>query len=415
MSQSGGAAAATTARAVRLPLDALIPFVVAFGVVRVPGVDWLYAALGIALMVRARHLSRASAGLGIVYAVSAVCALVATLADGSSDAFVASYLWPVLAQALFALGVMAGADPALQVRRLIGGLLGGLMVLWVVGLAEIATGVKLVRVFTPSSKMAEFAAANRWVTSAVFANYNDYCLALSMLAALVFAHVLFVPRVHPFVALARWGVLGSSAALVAIMGSRGALAAGLLSAGVITVLAIRAVRPHLVTPSRLGVAAIIASPPAMWLWSSPYVQDHSTVIREEIIGNSVALWRLDPFTATVGYGSSATYTSVTEAIYPDKLMDPHNLFLEVAINFGLVALALAAWWWLDRLRHTITGRAEARTWAEAGSLALVAALPVMGVVSSRMLPYIYVTVLATAASLIRPVLRTEPANDVGTA
>jgi len=32
-----------------LPVNALVPVVVALGVLRIPGVDWLYAALGLVL------------------------------------------------------------------------------------------------------------------------------------------------------------------------------------------------------------------------------------------------------------------------------------------------------------------------------------------------------------------------------
>jgi hypothetical protein len=112
----------------------------------------------------------------------------------------------------------------------------------------------------------------------------------------------------------------------------------------------------------------------------------------------------------VGYGSAANYALVTETAFPGLLMDPHNLLLEVALNFGVAALAIAMWWWIDVLRNTITGRAQARSWADAGTLAIVIALPVMGVVSSRLLPYIYVTVLVTAASLLHPDFSQNPGS-----
>lgn len=402
-----GFALRTTTPAV-LPVNALVPAVVALGVLRIPGVDWLYAALGLVLIARAGRFPRAGRRLVAVYTVCIGSALVATWADSSAQAFTTSYLWPVVAQALFAFGVLAGCDPARQVRRLVGGLLGGFVALWVIGVAEIATGFKLIRVLSPESSMAEMAAASRWVTMAVFTNYNDYCLALAMLAVLLFAHLLFVPKVHPFVALARWIVLGTSAALVTIMGSRGALLAGLLGAAIVAVIAMRAVRPRLVTPGRIGKAVLIVFPLALWLWTSPYVQDHSTATREAILNNSLALWAADPWTALVGYGSAANYALVTETAFPGLLMDPHNLLLEVALNFGVAALAIAMWWWIDVLRNTITGRAQARSWADAGTLAIVIALPVMGVVSSRLLPYIYVTVLVTAASLLHPDFSQNP-------
>lgn len=401
MSIGCSVAAPLTAAPRRFPIDALVPVVVALGVLRVPGVDWLYPALGVVLLARASRLPHVCRKLAVVFATCLGAALIATWADPSGQAFTSSYLWPAAAQSLFAFGVMAGTDPTRQIRRLIGGLFTGFVVLWAIGVGEIASGLKLIRFLSPDSSMAQMAAASRWVTMAVFTNYNDYCLALAMLAVLLFAHVLFVPRAHPFLVIARWLVLGTSAALVTIMGSRGSLLAGLLGAAVVAVIAIRAVRPRFATPRRIGMAVAISLPLALWLWSSPYVQDHSTATREAILSNSFALWTSDPWTAVFGYGSAGNYELVTERAYPGLLMDPHNLLLEVALNFGVIALGAGLWWWVDVLQRTVTGAIRARTWAEAGTLALVVSLPVMGVVSSRLLPYIYVPVLATAASLMR--------------
>lgn len=383
-----------------LPVAGLVPIVVALGVLRIPGADWLYAALGLALLVRSRRVPRASTPLAAVYAVCASTSLVATWADPGAQAFTTSYLWPLLAQGLFALGVMSGGEPAVQVRRLVGGLVGGLLLAWTVGLAEIASGIKLIRILSPTSSMAEMAGNSRWVTTSVFTNYNDFCLGLSMLAVIIFAHLLFVRRVHPLLALSRWVVIGSSVALVLVMGSRGALAAGMLSAGVVVLLAVRAVRPRLVAPRRLALAALALSPVVWWLWSSPYVQDHSTATREGILDKSFTLWAADPFTAFVGYGSAGSYATVTETAYPKILMDPHNLLLEVALNFGVLGLAAALWWWLGIVWGTLAGSLSGRAWDQVGVLSLVAALPLTGVVSSRLLPYVYVTVLATGAHLM---------------
>ncbi len=386
----------------RVPVHALVPIVVALGVLRVPGLDWAYAALGAALLVRSPTVRLGAGPLTVVFAVCAATAWLATVVEGSATGFGSSYLWPVTAQCLFVLGVLATPDPRRQVRRLVTGLTGGLVLVWAIGVGEIVTGIKLIVLLSPSSSMAEHAAASRWVTMAVYSNYNDYCLALAMLAVLLFAHILFVPRVHPFLGLARWSVLGSSVALVLVMGSRGALGAGALAGGLVAVMAVRRVRPRMVSPGRVGIVVLVLTPIALWLWSSPYVQDHSTATRQAILDNSLTLWAANPWTATVGYGSATHYAAVTEAAYPGLLMDPHNVLLEVALNFGVIGLVVALGWWLTLVRDVGLGRTPSHDWAHVGVLALAVALPVTGVVASRLLPYVFVTVIVTAASLVQP-------------
>lgn len=381
------------------PLGALLPFVVGLSVIRVPGTDWLLAGFGLAALAASRRPHRRILGLASVYVACIATSLIATMADGSSSGFVTTYVWPAVGQLMFVLGTASLDAPSRQVRRLAVGLTGGLVAVWLIGLAEIVTGFKLIRVLAPTTTSNQLAESSRWVTASVFTNYNDFCLALAILSVLALSHILFVPSAHPRVRIVTWFTYGSSLGLVAVMGSRGALAAGLAGSLAVAILAIRAVRPQLVTPGRLAIGLALATPPGLFIWSSPYVQDHSTGIREAIVSNSLDLWQSDAFSAVFGYGSSSSYSQISAQAYPDTLMDPHNLMLEFALNFGLTGLCLVSLWWFVTVARVALDATATLGWDDVAFRALAVLLPIMGVVPSRFLSYAYIPVIGAACAL----------------
>jgi len=172
-------------------------------------------------------------------------------------------------------------------------------------------------------------------------------------------------------------------------------------AGVALLIVLNVRRLH---PRALGVRAglfgggLIVLVAGIFL-ASPYVQDHSTATRGQIFGNAMSMLAGSPADALLGYGSLASYQSAAKAAFGDVLMDPHNMLLEITLNYGVIALVLFIVVWLWVLMRGFLPRRPMADWQTAFGLTTVVLLPLLGVVPSSTLRY-HVTWIYLAATTL---------------
>lgn len=299
----------------------------------------------------------------------------------------------------FALVIRRSASPGITARRSLAGLYWGAVAVWGISLGEIVSGIKLLPILYPGANTVTNVESGRFVTSATYPNINDFCVVLAMLFVAVLAKIWFDP-VRGARNIGRWAILASSLAEVVLMGSRGALLGCIVGFALLVVLNIR--RQH---SAALGWPAAIYGGGfliigGIALLNSPYIQDHSTAKRGMILDNALTMLAGSPADTMLGYGSLGTYLSAARTAYGDFLMDPHNLLLEITLNYGVPALILFMALWLWVLVRGFLPRRPMVDWQTAFGLTIVVLLPILGVVPSSTLRYHVTWIYLVATSLL---------------
>ncbi len=291
------------------------------------------------------------------------------------------------AVALLTIATLYTGAPALAVRRLMQGLYCGLLGVFAISVGEIVTGIKLLPLLHPEANTAAAIRSHRFYAAATYPNYNDYSVAMAMLVAGLTAQLIFHPAARPPRTIARLGVALAATALVAHMGSRGALAGLLLMVGLVLVLGIRSRQPGWFGVRKLLLGGMLGAVAALGIVSSPYVQDNSTMVRGQIVTNTIAMMKEQPINALVGYGQYAQFGLLAEEAYPRTLMDPHNLGLELVSWYGIGGLVSFVIAWLIVVWQGFVKLHLALTWHTVMPLVIVVSLPLLGIVPSSTLRY----------------------------
>lgn len=328
------------------------------------------------------------------------------LACATVSAFVGVFLVPTglglvnfatlaLTFTMFGLAVLCSGDSRGVAGIIMTTLYGAFGFALVVGLLEMASGFKLQTVLYPDASNLKF--AGRFLVAAWFPNYNDFAVVVTMFALMAFTRFLFDNPASRGRRAVRLTSFFAAFAVIVIGGSRGALMGLAVGFALILIHAVRVVRPRLITGLAVILAALIASAGALVIWLSPWVQDNSTALRERIVENTLALTPGDSIQFWVGWGDVARFTDATTAAYPNVLMDPHNVLLEVFIWFGFpTLLALLVLWCYVCWRGL--WRAEIQSgWVSTAAVVLFALTPVLGIVPSSSLRYYYLFLIAPCA------------------
>ncbi len=326
--------------------------------------------------------------------------------SSSNNAFI------MIGVAGYAFLMRRSEEPGLTARRALQGAYWGAVAVWIISLGEIVTGIKLLPILYPGANTVSDVQSSRFVTSATYPNTNDFCVVLTMLFIAVLAKMWFDPA-RGIRNLGRRVMLTVSLAEIVVMGSRGALLGCILGFAILVVLNIR--RQH---RAALGWRAAIhggglAIVGGLALLSSSYIQDHSTANRGIIVENALTMLAGSPSNTILGYGSLSSYLSAAMAAYGTFLMDPHNLLLEITLNYGLPALVLFVVLWLWVLVQGFLPRAPMVDWQMAFGLTVVVLLPVLGVVPSSTLRYhvTWVYIVATCVLVAESIRkRSVPAS-----
>ena len=334
------------------------------------------------------------------------------LADTGNSAFI------MLAVIGTTLVVFRSAEPGRTARQVLSGLYWGAILVWLIGMGEIVTGIKLLPLLYPEANTLGAVSKSRWIVTATYPNYNDYGVVMAMLFTAVLARLWFNPR-GGAIRLGRLFVLVTCLAMILIGGSRGALLGCICAVILLFVLNVR--RLH---TAAMGVRAFFWGGALVLvlvagLWTSPYVQDHSTAERGTIMANALSMTLSDPVALLLGYGSLSEYQARASALFGGVLMDPHNLLLEIILRYGVIAMILFVVCWLWILVRGFLPRRPAADWQTAFGLTVVMLFPALGVVPSSTLRYHVTWLYLVAASCItaetvaangtgRPVLAPDP-------
>lgn len=264
-----------------------------------------------------------------------------------------------------------------------------------VGLLEMASGFKLQPVLYPEATYLR--TAGRFIVAAWFPNYNDFAIVVTMFALMVLIRFMFDPGARGLMQFTRVAAYVVAAGAIGIGGSRGALLGLLAGTALIVVHSVRLARPTLITALAVIVGTLTAVLAAVYVWNSPWVQDHSTSLRGEIMANTLKLTPDNSPQFWFGWGDAARFRDATTGTFPGILMDPHNVVLEVFTWFGLPTLVILIALWAYVCWRALWRLELRRGWAGAAAAILFALTPVLGIVPSSTLRYYHLFLIAPCA------------------
>lgn len=305
------------------------------------------------------------------------------------------YFIQVLAVSLAAMVVMRGATGDTAARALMQGLYAGFATLALIGVVEVLTGNKLLFLRYPDSVVASWAAADRFITTAMYPNYNDFSVGLAILSIILVARFLMKPG-KLSVQVCRLAAVAVLTAWVFHMGSRGALLGLLAGVAVLAVLTERKRDTNALAPWFLTTVACVVILAAAVLAQSSFVHDGDTEERGKILVRLWNLAELDPLRFLVGFGSSDIVYEASSRYLGGALVNPHNILAESVLwagVFGLVGLVIV---WLYVVRRAIAND-TGRTWYAMAAVSATLVMPLLGVTPSVILSYLFPQLLLLAS------------------
>lgn len=226
--------------------------------------------------------------------------------------------------------------------------------------------------------------------SVFFGNFNDYSMFLT-LSVCILIILLFDQSITPQVSRAIVLVVLFSLIPLLFNASRGALiSTGALLLYVCLVKAGMWRLILLATLAAFGFVVLDGFPDSLlqqylFLKFTDFSNDISAESGRLAILKAGAFALRDTYGMGVGAGASAAYFSLHA---PEIIPNPHNLFLEIALNFGLMGI-FAFLWYLAVLIFAIL-RIRVRQRLQVNLLVLsFLLLPIMGVIQSHLTGYTY--------------------------
>ena len=267
-----------------------------------------------------------------------------------------------------------------------------------IGLGEIATGFRLSNLLYPESSSSQLA-TSRLEVSAFYPNYNDFSVVLAMFATLLAVRILF-DHTSWFRTTVRAFLVVLTAALVFVQGSRGALMALLVGIAAAVWINLRMRVSSRIMSLLTLMVLMVAIAGGMLLWNSPWVQDNSTKERGGVINRILSITPDSHLQFWFGWGTHSNYQLAARQNYPGELMDPHNVLLEALIWFGMpVALLFVVFWAQIVWRGAWKLELESFDWQPLASVAVVALMPILGIVPSSTFRYYLIFLFSAAAAV----------------
>ncbi|RRD46171.1 O-antigen ligase [Tessaracoccus sp. OH4464_COT-324] len=270
------------------------------------------------------------------------------------------------------------------------------LLLTIIGVAEVLTGFKLVFIRYPDTTVWWWVANYRWITTAVYANYNDFSVAIAVFALFLLARMLLAPKAVPTQLLRGLSVL-TIAVWILAMGSRGALLGLVVGAAVLLFIAARARDSRAFPPWLIVTGASLSLLGATVLAQSSYIQDGDTAARFRIISRIWSLLSEDPAKALTGFGSPEVLQKLAENRLENQLVNPHNMLVEALLWGGFPALTGLLILWALVVWFSLTNRIE-KNWYAMASAAFTVAMPVFGLAPSVFLHYLYPQLIMLVAA-----------------
>lgn len=262
-----------------------------------------------------------------------------------------------------------------------------------VGVGELITGFNLRVILYPE----EHPPTGPFDFSAFYPNYNDFSVVITMFATMSLVRLLFDHR-SAWQSALLCGAVGGTASLIFLQGSRGALL-GLLGGGVLALwmnlrIFVSTWRMTLWTVMGLLVAAAAGTA----LWNSPWAQDNSTFVRFQVMERILTIRSGLTPEYWFGWGSESAYKNISRTEFGGELTDPHNVFLEAFIWYGLPAAILFFLCVLQVLARGVWMMQVDLNWRHLSAVLLVALIPVLGVVPSSTFRYYFIFLFSAAAA-----------------
>lgn len=282
-------------------------------------------------------------------------------------------------------------------RYLMNGILVGLWVCLLSAIFEVVSGIKLLPLLYPDANTAGAVASNRFIVASFFPNYNDFSVAMSIFGVMLTAQLLLGARKGPLVKICRIGALLVLTFFIVVIGSRGALIGLLVGMALVTFIAARLTRRRLLSVPNMLVLVLCAVAAGMFVMATPFVQNSSTALRGDIIGNTIDMLLADPARLWAGWSNMVLFREDAALIYDTMLMDPHNLLLELVTMYGLGAAITYLLVWAQILYRGLWQLRITAGWREVSAVAVSVLMPVIGVVPSSSLRYYWVFLFMAAA------------------
>nr|NLI49057.1 O-antigen ligase family protein [Propionibacterium sp.] len=367
-------------------------------VARLPLAIPLIGVLSAGVLVLQGLVPRRGFGLGTVFfGVSLAASAAATLRAPST--LVGGYFSWAVCFALLAAAAWFSGSVERNLRMLLGGIYAGLWFHFIVSMAELVTGVKILVLRDPRAASVPVMLDDPWVVSSLFVNYNDYSVAMVIFVNLLLARLLFgIGRQARWRSIVQGVAAATAGVLVVVIGSRGALVALVGTVALELLVVVRFRHPERITSRHLWALLAAGGGVLLVAWNTPYFQSHSTEWRGMIVTYIVALMLANPLTLLTGFGSAEAFANVGKIAYPGELLNPHNFLLEVAMAFGVPALVVLVAWLATVV---IEGVVRQRIPMSAdGTAALVTAVGLLGYgsVPSSYLDYGYLFFFLVAGS-----------------
>lgn len=367
-----------------------LSFLLGFGLfvlfARIPMGTEMLGFLSLLVVLGQRRRAPRPSVLALFFVVALGTSLLGALLSRSS---LDSYFVTTVCFALFAYAVLNTGSLDKNLRAAGIGAMSGLLLTFIIALFELATGFKILPMRNPDANTAARIIEDRFVVASIFTNFNDFCIAMALLATLLLATLAFGRGLRPGVKLAMWSSVVCIGGLIAYIGSRGALGALMLAAFLLAVMLVRFTYPRVLSTRVVGALLVVLGGAFYVVWNSPYLQDNSTDTRGVIVERALDMITADPFRFLLGYGSSATWDAAAQLAYPGALMSPHNVFLEYLIAYGVLGPLL-----LGAIVIVVAWRGFIKQDVATVALSLAAVvttvlLPVYGAVPSGFIDYGY--------------------------
>ena len=364
---------------------------------RLPAAIPLLGILSLAVLVLQGAVWRR--GLAPIVAFFAVCLTtsgIATLLAPSGA--LNGYFVMAASFALLGAAVLFSGSVGKNLGVVLGATYVGLWFHFVLSFGELVSGIKILPLRDPRASTVPVILADPWAVTSLFVNYNDYSVAMAIFAALLVAKLGFSTGQARWRTVAQWAALVLTCLIVVMIGSRGALVALIVTVALELILLVRFRHPDLITTRRLWALVGVGGVGFLVAWNSPYFQNHSTEWRGQIIENIFTMLFGSPIRLFLGYGSSTAYHAAAAIAYPGQLMDPHNVFVELILAygvFGLIAfLGVIGWVFVRGLMGQQLPRNQIGVAAVTTGLGLV----LYGTVPSGFLDYGYPCLFAITAA-----------------
>lgn len=282
-------------------------------------------------------------------------------------------------------------------RFLMNGIQAALWICLIIAIFEVVTGMKVLPMIYPDANTAGAIANNRFIVAAFFPNFNDFSVAMALFGMILVAQLLIGTKVPPLLKIARIAAYLAAWFFIIVIGSRGALLALFLGTLLVALTAARLTRRRLLSVPNMLVLVLSGIAVALFLMSTPFVQDNSTMKRNEIVNNILVLLGEQSAHLWGGWSTMVLYQTAAEERFGPMLMDPHNLLFEIVVMYGLPALVCYALVWAQLAYRGLWQLRIAAGWREVSAVAISVMLPVIGIVPSQTLRYYWLFLFGAAA------------------